>query len=469
MALIDAIKQQDLEKVIKISLQINEKRTNRILGLAAKFGALNIVKYFSKGKPKDCEACNIDIIEIDEDQIRAKNHICCEIPLIFAAANGHYEVVKYLKEKGADIRSNDDLAFRCAAKGGYLEVVEYLVELGADIHAGDNSCALKKAAEYGHYEVVKYLYETAGFYVGEGFGRCKSDALNLACINGDIQTVHYLRFEAEASLQFETVLNAAKNGHLQLVKEFIDDGANVRKFDDYALHWACGNGHFEMVKYLIEEVGANIESNRHFTVEQAAQYGHLEILKYLCEKKNANFKCNNNYPLRVAAWNGHLEVVKYLHEKGADIRSRNNYALRYSIENGHLPVVKYLIQAGVEINDDCYRWATWNNHLHIVKYLYEVVSQPHMAKVINDLMMSACNRGYFKLIKYFMEQGADTSEIDSPYFLFYMKMQKKIRERAQKSIYFWWIPICYDLNRECGKRMMIKNLEKARELGMEFN
>jgi hypothetical protein len=92
-----------------------------------------------------------------------------------------------------------------------------------------------------------------------------------------------------------------------------------------------------------------------------------------------------------------------------------------------------------------------------------------MAKVINDLMMSACNRGYFKLIKYFMEQGADTSEIDSPYFLFYMKMQKKIRERAQKSIYFWWIPICYDLNRECGKRMMIKNLEKARELGMEFN
>ena len=48
-------------------------------------------------------------------------------------------------------------------------------------------------------------------------------------------------------------------------------------------------------------------------------------------------------------------------------------------------------------------------------------------------------------------------------------MKTKIRERAQKKIYFWWIPICYDVNRETGKRMMMKNLEKAKELGMEFN
>ena len=469
MALIDAVKQQDLEKVKKISLQINEKRRNRILGLAAKFGALNIVKYFSKGKKKDCRACKPGIIEIDEDQIRAKNHICCEIPVIFAAANGHYEIVKYLNDKGADVRSYDDLAFRCAAKGGHLEVVQYLVKLGADIYAGDKNCALQKAAEYGHYKVVKYLYEIGGFYVREGFGEERlSSALNLACINGDMQTVNYLRFEAKATLEDDAVLNAAKNGHLQLVKELINDGANVRRYDDHALHWACGNGHFEMVKYLIEEVGAANKSDKHFPVEQAAQYGHLEILKYLCENKMANFKCNNNYPVRTAAWSGHLEVVKYLHGKGADIRSRNNYALRYSIENGHLPVLKYLIQAGVEINDDCFRWATYNNHLHIVKYLCEV-SPTHMIKVINDLLVSASNSGYFKLIKYFMEHGADTSKIESPYLLFYMKMQKKNRERAQKKIYFWWIPICYDVNRETGKRMMIKNLEKAKELGMELN
>jgi len=32
--------------------------------------------------------------------------------------------------------------------------------------------------------------------------------------------------------------------------------------------------------------------------------------------------------------------------------------------------------------------------------------------------------------------------------------------RAQKKIYFWWIPICYDMNRECGKRMAQKTMDK---------
>jgi len=76
------------------------------------------------------------------------------------------------------------------------------------------------------------------------------------------------------------------------------------------------------------------------------------------------------------------------------------------------------------------------------------------------------------VVKYLYEAGADISEISEKhkkYILFCEKMKTKIQERAQKKIYFWWIPICYDLNRECGKRMMLKNLEKAKELGYEFS
>ena len=28
------------------------------------------------------------------------------------------------------------------------------------------------------------------------------------------------------------------------------------------------------------------------------------------------------------------------------------------------------------------------------------------------------------------------------------------QKRAQRRLYFWWIPLCYDLKRDCGKRMM---------------
>ena len=46
------------------------------------------------------------------------------------------------------------------------------------------------------------------------------------------------------------------------------------------------------------------------------------------------------------------------------------------------------------------------------------------------------------------------------YSLFCEKMRDKIRIRAQKKIYYWWIQICYDLEHPsgCGRRMALKNL-----------
>jgi hypothetical protein len=82
-------------------------------------------------------------------------------------------------------------------------------------------------------------------------------------------------------------------------------------------------------------------------------------------------------------------------------------------------------------------------------------------------------------VLYFYENGVDIRkmpddmyhylemrniEVCKRYITFYEKIQKKIRDRAQKKIYFWWIPICYDTTRDCGKRMMIKNWENTQRL-----
>lgn len=53
-----------------------------------------------------------------------------------------------------------------------------------------------------------------------------------------------------------------------------------------------------------------------------------------------------------------------------------------------------------------------------------------------------------------------THEKGFAYMEFCKKMKNKNRERAQKKIYFWWIPICYDISKPCGQRMAQRNLER---------
>ena len=177
------------------------------------------------------------------------------------------------------------------------------------------------------------------------------------------------------------------------------------------IHDAILEGNVEIVKCIISNIenifgGDPIEYALHY----ACEFGKLEIVKLLCHYVD-------EYAVQLAAREGHYEVVKYLCEVGADIRSNNDLAVQYASVNEHFEVVKYLIEKGADVS----------------KIFYQ--------------------KKYEK------------------YILFCEKMEKKIRERAQKKIYFWWIPICYSLDHPsgCGKRMMMKNLDKAMELGLELN
>ena len=133
-----------------------------------------------------------------------------------------------------------------------------------------------------------------------------------------------------------------------------------------------------------------------------------------------------------ACQSGDLEAVKTLMPQGVDGQDINNWAVQLASSNGHLEVVKYLVSQGADIYTDnnwAVRWASKNGHLELVKYL--------------------------------VSEGAPTTDISEKarhYLSFCKRMEEKKRIRAQKKIYFWWIPICYDITRPCGKRMSERNL-----------
>ena len=78
-------------------------------------------------------------------------------------------------------------------------------------------------------------------------------------------------------------------------------------------------------------------------------------------------------------------------------------------------------------------------------------------------LITAVKANDLEKVKNLVSLGANISKITpkhQKYILFCQKMEEKIRLRAQKKIYYWWIEICYDPEREVGKRMQEKSWMK---------
>ena len=290
-----------------------------------------------------------------------------------------------------------------AIKTGDLKKIKYFIEE----EYVDTRFTLSWAGEYGHLEVVKYLVSLNPPPICDRWDR------------GD-----------------DCIVNAAVHGHLELVKYLVSLGANI--FQDYIFSKCAENGQIHILEYIIS-LGGNIILPD--TIFWTASNGQVDTLKYLVSQ-GADVRIEDDEAMIRAAISGHLDVILYLVEMGANIRTHDDAALQESARNGRLHVVKYLISRGADVRN-------------IPEEIFRVMSQDtECFETIRYLISLGAN------VVYMLDNGCKM------YLEFCEKMEKKIREKAQKKIYFWWIPICYSLVHpsECGQRMMIKNWEKTQEL-----
>jgi len=76
-------------------------------------------------------------------------------------------------------------------------------------------------------------------------------------------------------------------------------------------------------------------------LRNAADNGHTEVVKLLLEQ-GADVHAGYDYALRKAAMHDHTEVVKLLLEQGADVHAIDDYALRWAACSGHTEIVNIL-------------------------------------------------------------------------------------------------------------------------------
>jgi ankyrin repeat protein len=136
-----------------------------------------------------------------------------------------------------------------------------------------------------------------------------------------------------------------------------------------AFQLACGNGHLDVVKFLL-----SLEPERGRIDIHAGNFLVFDVIT----SKSA---------FQLACCNGHLDVVKYLISLEPDhgrinIHADDEYAFRWACSDNHLNVVKFLLslesdhgRINIHACDElAFRWACSDNHLNVVKFLLSLES-----------------------------------------------------------------------------------------------
>ncbi len=160
-------------------------------------------------------------------------------------------------------------------------------------------------------------------------------------------------FYANAALSY-----AAKKGAIEIVQLLLDTDADVNAISDdgdTALMRASKKGNREIVELLLNS-GADINAisdNGNTALIMAAKSGQREIVEVLLNNGASNGSTNKvgSTALIVAAMNGHKEAIKLLLDNNADINAKDHYrctALTYASRNGDKEIVKLLLDFGAD-------------------------------------------------------------------------------------------------------------------------
>jgi ankyrin repeat protein len=205
---------------------------------------------------------------------------------------------------GADVHAQDEdgyygTALQAASIDGHLETVGFLLQNGAEDKkkVGYHGCALDAAYCNDKFEVIKLLiaWDTKGLYDAAHYNAI----FHSAAYQGDLQTLTYLL-------------------------DFVPDATGPGPIGNgTALLQAARGGHIDIVRFLIEK-GSPFNTHDNETLVAAAAGGHTEILKaFLDDGADVDARDADGYFLLwIASFRGHLDTVELLIEYGADVNLR---------------------------------------------------------------------------------------------------------------------------------------------------
>ena len=130
----------------------------------------------------------------------------------------------------------------------------------------------------------------------------------------------------------------------------------LSKYGDAPLPYAVKEDSYKVFKYLLQVTDTNVNMENKSTenaLMMLAFKGKLDLVKYMVEEIGAEPDKDGWTPLHYAATNGHLDVVEYLISKEVDIDAQSpsdTTPLMMAARYGHIKVVKYLLDNDADLS-----------------------------------------------------------------------------------------------------------------------
>lgn len=367
-----------------------------------------------------CQKGQLDIVEfLLNCESNLNVHINEEQAFCVAVDGGNLDVIQLLMTQNIDCTVDNNYALHSACDNGFLHIVKYLIEI---CNVKITETAIDFAANNGHLNVVQYLYQNGSpitelslarsSYNGHlstlkylvKSGGIPTTQVILMGINGRHDDIIYYLLETSDDYDYNELLCVASfQGNLQLVKYLIEKKNVDISYNDYtAMCIAADNNQIDVIKYFLE-CGANIEADNYYMLRTACNEGYFDLVKYLIEL-GSDIHILNDYPLLCSAYKNHYTIARYLLERGANINAKDSYIFKIGCCKNYFNIVKLAIEYKTNVNCDGIVKATKYNCEKIVKYILEHTDISIDFK--NQALEIAALNNNFVLVRLLLKHGA---------------------------------------------------------------
>ncbi|KAF1791640.1 Ankyrin repeat-containing domain [Phytophthora cactorum] len=239
------------------------------------------------------------------------------IEMCRALINSHLEAVEWLKRNAPPRRECLKEIMQAAGKAGNEDIIWWLYEsttLMQKTHCGVLRSKRNGIPLSGYLKLARWKTRRCcsmrrtrvpKIAFSLEIGCPNKDAIHAAAAAGRLGVLEWLHYVVGLPLRSEAARNAARNGHLQVVKWFKEN--DCPGWDLGIMNAAATGGHLKILQWLRENCSDECNVS---TMHRAIRGGHLDVMEWL----------NNNYTIDelsafvmyTAARNGNFEMVLFL-------------------------------------------------------------------------------------------------------------------------------------------------------------